>query len=470
MQSTGEDRERSMTMSSLSRRNLFRIGGVDLLSGGLLSLLASRGQASFAGIPKAKACILLFQVGGPYQCDTFDPKPSATEEVRGPYLPLATPVAGLDVTEALPLVAAQGDKFAVVRSVYHSIRCHNPAIYCTLVGREATSPLAVSVKTEASRTDFPHYASILSKFRPGTPSVPGHVILPDLVYNGPAKSPGLTGGYLGPNFDPLVLGSELGGEKSPPVDGVGLPDGVDALRSGSRRGLLEELDARQNRIEQDGRLETMDALYRRAFELMTSSRAKRAFDLEQEPAANRDRYGRHTMGQGALLARRLVEAGVPFVTVFSHTQVDNGSWDTHNKHDERSKKDLLPPADQSLSALLIDLARTGMLDDVLVIWMGEFGRTPRRGVQFSNNTNNVGGRDHWCNAYSVVMAGGGVKGGQVVGSSDRLGAYPKDRPVHISDLAATIYHAMGVDPRTQLNDVQGRLRFICDGQPVHELF
>jgi uncharacterized protein (DUF1501 family) len=203
---------------------------------------------------------------------------------------------------------------------------------------------------------------------------------------------------------------------------------------------------------------------------LTSARAKRAFDLGEEPARIRDRYGRHTMGQGALLARRLVEAGVPFVTVFSHTRVERDSWDTHNRHYELSRQSLLPPADQSLSALLEDLHQRGLLSETLVVWMGEFGRTPRMGVQFSNNSNNVGGRDHWCNCYSVVLAGGGVRGGQVIGSSDGIGGYPRERPVHIGELAATLYHALGIDPRAQLYDLQGQLRFICDGNPVVEAF
>jgi hypothetical protein len=300
--------------------------------------------------------------------------------------------------------------------------------------------------------------------------VPGHVIIPDVVSNGPARSPGQSGGYLGATYDPFVLGADVGSGQALRVEGVGLPDGVDGERSRRRQGLLHQLDVRHRRFEQAGRIGAMDAFYRRAFDLVSSSRVRRAFDLGREPGRFRDRYGRHAAGQGALLARRLVEAGVPFVTVFSHTQVDKGSWDTHNAHDERSKKDLLPPADQSLSALLEDMSASGLLDETLVVWMGEFGRTPRRGVQFSNNTNNAGGRDHWCNAYSVVLAGGGVQGGRVIGASDRHGAYPRERPVHVSDLAATIYHALGVDPRAQLNDVQGRLRFICDGRPVHELF
>jgi uncharacterized protein (DUF1501 family) len=202
--------------------------------------------------------------------------------------------------------------------------------------------------------------------------------------------------------------------------------------------------------------------------MLTSPQSRSAFDLSREPAALRERYGRNSQGQSALLARRLVEAGVPFVSCFSHVDVDRGSWDTHQNHNARVKDLLLPPADQSFSALLEDLHTRGLLDETLVIWMGEFGRTPRMGVNFSNNTNNVGGRDHWCNCYSIVLAGGGVRGGQVIGSSDQFAAYPRERPVHVSELSATIFHLLGIDPRAQLYDIQGQFRTICDGNPVLE--
>jgi hypothetical protein len=456
----------------LSRRGFFQLGSISLCSAAWLPVLAARAGAasSSAAAPRgiARACIILFQVGGPYQCDTFDPKPGAPEEIRGPYRPIPTAVPGLRVTAALPEVAKQAGRWSVVRSVHHLIRCHNPAIYCSLAGREATDAMAVSAQTNAARTDHPHYASVLARLRPGVASMPRHVIIPDVVFNGPAKSPGQLAGYLGASYDPFVLGADPAAPDFR-VDGVGLPEDMDRDRFGGRQTLLHQLDGRQRRLEQAGALDAMHVSYREAFRLLTSARAKEAFALEREPARLRDRYGRHPVGQGALLARRLVEAGVPFVTVFSHTHIEKESWDTHNKHDEISRQ-LLPPADQSLSALLEDLAVRGLLDEVLVLWLGEFGRTPRMGMNFSNNTNNVGGRDHWCNCYSVMLAGGGVQGGRVVGSSDWIGAYPKERPVHISDLAATVYHTLGIDPRAQLLDLQGQLRFICDGQPVQELF
>jgi hypothetical protein len=453
------------------RREFLRLGNISLLGSGLLpALLAGRAAAGGSPRPRrqARACILLFQIGGPYQCDTFDPKPDASEEIRGPFQRIATRVPGMFVTEALPRLAQHANKFAILRGVHHTIRCHNPAIYCSLVGREATEALAVSNRTAARRTDHPHYASVVARLRPPRTTMPAHVIIPDVTNNGPAKSPGLLGGYLGASYDPLVLGQDPNADAFR-VDGVGLPDDVPAQRLDRRQGLLHQLDHVHRALDRRGSLDTMDTFYRRAFSLLTSPRTKQAFDLSHEPAALRDRYGRHTIGQSTLLARRLVEAGVPFVTVFSHTDVDRDSWDTHQRHYERVGS-LLPPADQSFSALLEDMSVRGLLDDVLVVWMGEFGRTPRMGVQFSNNSNNTQGRDHWCNCYSVVLAGGGVRGGQVIGSSDGSGGYPRERPVHISDLAATIFQCLGVDPRSQLYDIQGQLRFICEGNPVNEVF
>jgi len=450
-----------------SRRRFLQFAGLSLCHSGLLPLLAAAGGGQRQS--RARACIILFQVGGPYQCDTFDPKPNAPEEVRGPYKPIRTRIPGLQVTEALPLVAQQADKFAILRGVNHTIRCHNPAIYCSLVGREATDPMAVSSNTNAKRSDHPHYASVLSRLRPAAATMPPHVVIPDFVVNGPARSPGLLAGYLGAAHDPLILGADPAAADFR-FDGLGLPGDVSRARLEGRQELLQQFDGPRGRADKSGQRAVMDVFQQRAFALLRSPRTRKVFDLSQEPVRLRERYGRHNRGQGALLARRLVEAGVPFISVFSHTVIQQDSWDTHNKHDELCKTKLLPPADQSFSALLEDLAVRGLLDTTLVVWMGEFGRTPRRGVNFSNNTNNVGGRDHWCNCYSVVLAGGGVKGGQVIGSSDWIGGYPKERPVHISDLAATLFYALGVDPHGQVHDIQGQPHNICDGEPVTELF
>jgi hypothetical protein len=458
---------------ALSRRRFLQTGPAGLFSAGLLHTLAERagaGPAMVAGGQRgtARACIVLFQVGGPYQCDTFDPKPMSTEEVRGPFRPTATTVPGLRFTEAMPQIARQAHRLAVVRSVHHGIRCHNPAIYCSLAGREATTALAVSSQTDARRSDHPHYASVLARLRPGSASMPHHVIIPDIVYNGPARSPGLHGGYLGARYDPFVLGGDPS-SGNVRVEGAELPAGVDRERFQGRQSLLQQLEAACRGLDRQGAVANVDTFYQRAFDMLASTRTRQAFELHQEPARLRDRYGPHVMGQGALLGRRLVEAGVPFVTVFSHTRVEQQSWDTHSRHYEISGN-LLPPADQALAALVEDLAQRGMLDSTLVIWMGEFGRSPRMGVRFSNAGNTPDGRDHWSNCYSVALAGGGVQGGRAIGASDGQGSYPRERPVHISDLAATIYHALGIDPRAQFNDLQGQQRYVCDGNPVLELF
>ncbi|HZZ79965.1 MAG TPA: DUF1501 domain-containing protein [Gemmataceae bacterium] len=447
----------------LHRRALFQFGGVSLLSGGLLHMLAAQDRPQRR---RAKSCILLFQVGGPYQAETFDPKPDASAEIRGIYQTIATRVTGLRMTDALPRVAEQADKIAILRGLNHTIRCHNPAIYCSLVGREATDPMAVSNRTAARRTDHPHFASVAARLRPPRTSMPFHVIIPNTTNNGPSKSPGLLGGYLGAAYDPFVLGADPA-DADFRVESTVLPDDVNAARFDSRQSLLARFDQDRRHVERN--VDAMHTHYQRAFNMLTAPESRAAFDLSRESDRVRDRYGRHTQGQSALLARRLVEAGVPFVSVFSHVDVDRGSWDTHQNHNARVR-DLLPPADQSFSALLEDLAARGMLDETLVIWMGEFGRTPRMGVNFSNNTNNTGGRDHWCNCYSVVLAGGGVRGGNVVGSSDQFAAYPRERAVHVSELQATIFHLLGIDPRATLYDIQGQFHTICDGNPVMELF
>ncbi len=453
----------------LHRRELFQFGGVSLLSGGLLRTLAAQTVPRLATTrPRAKACILLYQVGGPYQAETFDPKPDAPAEIRGIFSTIATRVTGIRMTDALPRVAMHADKIAILRGVHHTIRCHNPAIYCSLVGREATDPMAISSRTAARRTDHPHYASVVARLRPPETSMPFHVIMPNTTNNGPSKSPGLLGGYLGAAYDPFVLGADPG-EPDFRVDSLAAPVEVDANRLESRQSLLDRFDSARRSVDRAS-VESMHTHYQRAFNMLTAPQTRTAFDLSRESDRLRDRYGRHSQGQSALLARRLVEAGVPFVSVFSHIDVDRGSWDTHQNHNIRVRETLCPPADQSFSALLDDLQTRGMLDDTLVIWMGEFGRTPRVGVQFSNNTNNSTGRDHWCNCYSVVLAGGGVRGGQVVGSSDGHSAYPRERPVHVSELSATLFHLFGIDPRAQLYDIQGQFRTICDGNPVMELF
>src|SRR5262249_55617992 len=323
-----------------TRRRLLQVGPAALMTAGLCNVLAARAEAKPASSPRrrggARACIILFQVGGPYQCDTFDPKPLAPVEVRGPFRPIHTSATGVTITDALPRVAQHAHRFAVIRSMHHSIRCHNPAIYCSLAGREATDPMAVSNRTNAQRTDHPHYASVVARLRPGAAAMPHHVIIPAVAPHGPAKSPGQLAAYLGPRYDPMVLAADPN-DANFAVEGTDLPANLGRPRFAQRQTLLERLDQRQRFAEHAGSIESMGAFYQRAFSLLTSPAAKQALSRHSERSRIRERYGRHTQGQGALLARRLVEAGVPFVTVFSHTRVERESWDTHNRHYELSR-------------------------------------------------------------------------------------------------------------------------------------
>src|SRR5262245_50559474 len=277
----------------MHRRSFLQVGTIPLLSPGLLHVLAGRAAAD-APRPKARACIILFQLGGPYQCETFDPKPSAPDEVRGLFKPARTPVPGLQFTEGLPLVARHGDKLCILRGVHHTIRCHNPAIYCSLVGREATEPLAVSNRTAAKRTDHPHYASVVARLRPTSAALPHHVIIPDHTVNGPSKSPGLLAGYLGAAYDPFVLGRDPA-DPTFRVEGGELPDDVDRDRLDSRQTLLQRLDRQQRAVENSG-VDALGTFHQRAISLLTSPTTKRAFDLSAEPEKLRERYGRHSIG------------------------------------------------------------------------------------------------------------------------------------------------------------------------------
>src|SRR5438445_1871405 len=253
-------------MTSLStRRGFLQLGGVSLMNAGLLRTLAAEKRPP----AKARACIVVFQVGGPYQCETFDPKPNAPEEVRGLFKPLRTRIAGMQLTEGVPMIAQQADKLAIIRSVHHTIRCHNPAIYCSLVGREANDPMAVSSQTHAKRSDHPHYASVLAKLRSGKPAMPDHVIIPEVTNNGPAKTPGLNAGYLGAAYDPFVLRADPAAANFR-VETLGLPADMDAGRLEGRASLLQQLDGQQRLLEKGGGVEAMDTLKQRAFGLLTS--------------------------------------------------------------------------------------------------------------------------------------------------------------------------------------------------------
>ncbi|MDB5338624.1 MAG: hypothetical protein JWN70_4243 [Planctomycetaceae bacterium] len=451
------------------RRELLQLGGVSLLSSGLMNVLNARAHGAQRKA-RIKSCLLLFQAGGVSQIDTFDMKPDCDETIRGEFRPIDSNVPGMPVCEHLPNMSRQMDKVLVVRSVHHRMLCHNPAIYAALTGREVGESLAVSNKTFASREDYPHMGSVVGRLVDKPDALPPFVSLPYILRNGPATSPGQNAGFMGTAYDPYLVLRDPSSAKFK-MDELELPAEMNEDRALRRKSLLQGFDAGMRRLEATASVEAVGESYRRAYALLDSNSTRSAFDLSQEDDKLRDRYGRNLVGQSTLLGRRLVEAGVPFVTVYTPVAaIDEPSWDTHLNNFPRLKKELLPPVDQALPTLLEDMHSRGLLDETLVIWAGEFGRTPLIGARRSNNSNNTTGRDHWPGCYTILMAGGGLPGGQYFGSSDRLGWYPRDKPIHIADLSATIYSAFGIDPSQVIPDTLGRPHILSEGHAVTGLF
>ncbi len=400
----------------------------------------------------------MFYYGGPSHHDTWDMKPDAPLEVRGEFQSIATSVPGMRICEHLPRCAKVMDHLAVVRSAHHTMRNHNSAAVEALCGR---TPLKgdLELLSNDPTSDFPCYGSATTYLKGRTPEVPPHVALPHVMYN-VVKLPGQTAGFLGPAYEPFQVQSD---PNSPDfrVSEIQLPAGLTLDELENRQALLSHVNARMP-TEASAAESTMSTHYQRAFSLLRSDAVRRAFDINQEDAATRERYGRNVHGQSALLARRLVESGVRFVSV--HDRVRNGpnNWDTHDRNFARLKDDLLPPCDTAFSALIEDLDARGLLASTLVVMLGEFGRTPK--------INGQGGRDHWPDCYNWVLAGGGVRGGQLYGASDKLGAYPDLDAVTPGDLAATIFWRFGLDPATELHDLTGRPFRLATGNPITGLF
>jgi hypothetical protein len=431
--------------NGLSRRDFLRVGG---LSAGAVGL-------SLAGLPQLRAgqgldgpsCILLFLVGGPSQVDTWDPKPAAPSTVRGPFKTARTTVPGLHLSEAFPLMAQRAERFAVVRSVHHGeAPIHETGHQLMQTGRLFTGGV-----------EYPHYGSVLSYVR-GRPAsgLPPYVLLPGPIGNtGVAVDHGQGPGLLGPAHAPFSPGGEL--------TEVELPPGLDPARPGHRNDLLRAVDDAERAAEASGVAPAA------ALRQVLGRNVRRAFDLDAEGDSARDRYGRNTFGQSCLLARRLVEHGVRLVTVnMFDTVFDNVTWDCHADGAVLSstlddyRDTLCPMFDRAYTALLDDLAGRGLLGSTLVVATGEFGRTPL--------LNSRGGRDHWPGVWSMLFAGGGVRGGQVVGSSDALGAEPRTRPVTPAEVAATVYRALGFDPAATVPGPDGRVLRFADAGPIGELF
>jgi hypothetical protein len=431
---------------------LLRSGGLSTLGLGLPALLRAESIRT-GNVVRAKSCILLFQFGGASHLDTFDPKPDAPSGIAGEFKTIATSLPGLQICEHLPRIAKLADKFTLVRSVHHRTSNHNPAAYYSLTGHR---PLTDIVTANASAHDFPAYGSVIDKFAPSRAKVPTAVSLPTMIADGPFRTPGEFAGLLGKMHDPLFITQDPNSPKFD-VEELTLPSEISFDRVDSRKALLEAVDAKSRLGDRrDAALQGLDSYHERAFSLLTSPETKRAIDISREEDKTRERYGRNTYGQSVLLARRLVEAGVRFVTVYYSAGI--GGWDTHKNNFATLKSSRLPQTDQAVSALIEDLDERGLLDETIVFWTGDFGRTPK--------INRDAGRDHWPQCYTVLLAGGGIRRGVVYGSSDSSGAYPSDNPVRPDDLSATLFSLMGLDPATEMHDPLNRPIPISYGSPI----
>ncbi|MBI3412045.1 MAG: DUF1501 domain-containing protein [Planctomycetes bacterium] len=417
---------------------MLQLGGSTLLGLGLPDLLRAQERTPRKDA-HADACILIFLNGGPSHLDMWDMKPATPVEIRGEFQPIATTVPGVQLCEHLPRLARQMHHCALVRSLHHSVNnAHAAAVYVGLTGHDRGD---ANVAIAAGPNDYPAIGSVVGMVRPPEHVVPPFVSMPYITQEGRGgpPQPGFFGGWLGRGLDPMFV------LRDPNAAGFGMPElslgqDVDARRMIERRNLGSCL----SRMASTRQLQDMNAFQARAFDLLTSPAAQRAFRIERESATVRDAYGRNIYGQSVLLARRLIEAGTRVVSI-AWAPDANATWDTHGGNFTKLRTELLPQLDMAVGSLLGDLHARGMLERTLVAVMGEFGRTPRV-------NNNSGGRDHWNFCYSLMLAGGGIKGGAVHGASDRIGARPSLNPVFPADVIATIYHCLGIPADLELRD------------------
>src|SRR5262245_1893090 len=440
----------------MDRRERLQVG-----FSGLVGLGLARPLPAAPATAKAKKVLLVFLTGAPSHIDTFDPKPDAPEEVRGLFKPIPTNVAGIQVCEHLPLTAARADKFAIVRSMTHGLPVHEIGTHYLLTGINNLPPGANHM---ATRHDWPNYASGLEFLRPRQDGIPNGVLLPTYLHNGYGFS-GQNGGVLGAKFDPWHVKTDPNAPGFQVAELKSFGVSVDQLRD--REALLKSVDRQQSLLARVAEGKQFADKRGRAFGLLTSGRLSKAFDLSAESVATRDRYGRHLFGQSLLLARRLLEAGVPYVQ--AHMGAMN-NWDTHTQNCQQLKDRLLPPFDKAYAALMDDLDARGLLDETLVVTVGEFGRTPKMGTDNGGNITWKDGRDHWAGCFFALFAGGGVRGGQVIGKSDKHAAYPALNPYKPADLGATVYAALGVEPGSEVVDRNGRPMTLNTGTPIKALF
>lgn len=426
------------------------------------------------GFGRAKSVILVFASGGQSQLDMWDPKPAAPLEIRGAFDSIATSISGVHFCEHMPQIASIADRLCIVRNMSHKDLDHGSAFYLAQTGRYHQR---ISSNPLPSASDYPSFGSVLHRVRPTEKFVHSAVHV-----NGPAEVPNIVGagqfgGLLGKAYDPLTLGDVTADDT--PIPSLQPQPDVPAVRLQSRQSLLQAVEAAANRLQTVPQIADKQSLYADAFEMLSRGKTRAAFDLSAEPEQTRDRYGRNRSGQACLLARRLVEAGVPLVNViWNHNNrgqdidpenTDLYGWDTHNDIFTALQHRLLPRFDQGFSALIEDLEERGLLNETLVVCMGEFGRAPLVALE-KNFAGSSPGRKHWSWVYSIAFAGAGVVPGSVVGASDSRGAYPAEDPFGPWDVMATVFSALGIDPHTEYRDPLNRPFRVCDGTPMEEIY
>jgi hypothetical protein len=431
------------TCDGVSRRNFLRVGSLAIGGLSLPALLQREAQARDAGssIPR-KSVILVWQAGGPSHLDMYDLKPTAPTEYRGEFKPIPTNVPGIDIGEHLPLQATMFDKFSVVRSAFHTNAGHGMGSQWMLTGYQPT--------IEVNDNIYPSCGSVVAALRgPNEPGMPAYCNVPNRLDLGKAA-------YLGASYNPFSPDSNPN-DQNFQVRNMKLPGNLSLNRLERRQQLLGKVDTIRRDIDTKGDIVGLDKFYHDAFEMVTNEKALRAFDIHKEDPRLREKYGRNDLGQSCLLARRLVESGVTYVTVQA-----GGGWDTHGNNFAELKNRLLPQFDRAVAALVDDLYVRGLQDEVLVMAMGEFGRTPR--------INPGAGRDHWPGAMSVLFAGGGLIMGQAIGTTDSKAEYPTSKPYTPGCVLSTMYHTLGIDHHHVFYD-QGRrpLPVLNEGQPIPEL-
>lgn len=440
------------------RRDLLRIGSFGAAGVMLPELLRAQ---SLGKQPAADACVLIFLNGGPSHLDMWDLKPDAPDGIRGEFKPIASSVSGIQVSEHLPRLAKLMHRFSLVRSLHHSVNnAHAAAVYTSITGHDRGD---ANVALGESSQDYPTLGAVMQFKRPGERHVVPHVVLPYLTKEG-AKGPpqpGFAGGFLGHSFDPLAV---LNDPNSPEftVPELTLAGDVTGARLAQRRELLDRVGKGLIDPNKLSGIDTLDEFQQRAFDLLSAPAAREAIDIKAEPDKERDRYGRNIYGQSTLLARRLIEAGTRVVTL-SWAPDANATWDTHGGNFRKLKTTLLPEFDAACSSLVEDLIERGLYERTIVAVLGDFGRTPKINA-------NEAGRDHWNFCYTVMLGGGGLKGGFVYGASDPIGAFPARDPLGPGDIVATIYHQLGIDPEQLLYDQFSRPhRLVAKGDVVRGL-